>query len=86
MFEDFVDNYGPLGFLGVVVAVFVVVCYLAIKSDHRAMAHKAQVCVEAMAMARTSADSVTVKLRCDLPEPEGRTTVIPMPIFIPPAR
>lgn len=87
MFDDFLydlrDNIGLVIVLVLLLAGLGALVYFVAKDENAATAHKAQVCSEAMAMARTSADSITVKLRCDLPEPESHTTVVPMPVIIP---
>lgn len=82
-FDDLMDNIGLVIVLLLALTALGLLIYFVAKEDKRADAHKAQVCVEAMQMARTSADSIAVKLRCDLPEPETGTTVVPMPIIIP---
>lgn len=82
--DEMWDDIGLVILLALVLSGLGALIWYLDKQDDAARAHKAQVCVEAMQMARTSADSITVKLRCDLPElDEGATTVVPMPIIIP---
>lgn len=87
MFDDFLydlrNNIGPVIVLVLVLAGLGALIYFVARDEKAATAHKAQVCVDLMTMARTSADSITVKMRCDLPEPESHTTVVPMPVIIP---
>lgn len=82
-FYDLMDNIGLVIVLLLALTALGLLIYFVAKEDKKADAHKAQVCAETMQMARTSADSITVKLRCDLPEPEAKTNtiVVPMPVY-----
>lgn len=77
------DNaFGLVVFL--VIAALVGVVITALIASKAADEHKkATACAHAIAAARTSADTVAVILKCEMPTESDGTTVVPMPIITP---
>jgi hypothetical protein len=80
MFDDF--EIGGFLFLLFVIGVVVGIIALAVHEGNKEEQTRIAACQHAMVVARTSADSVAVVLKCEMPEDE-KTTVVPMPIIIP---